>query len=159
MSFFPPNFRLRVPNFYCPHSPAPPSFAYFCRTPFHTRPRLRFCGIFCPLLRRVPSFLAGSFAVNLPPQARQFGCKSPFVRPPFFRLPAAPRFDGFCVSILAGSSLSVTSFRRFWYSFSGSRISSHTLSHRSVTSPPYLLHCCRKFLFSFVGVPVRPIAG
>ncbi len=33
------------------------------------------------------------------------------------------------------------------------------LSHRSVKLLPYLLHCCRKFFFFLVGVPVRLIAG
>ncbi len=72
------------------------------------------------------------------------GANRPFVRPPFFRLPTAPQFGGFHVSILAGSSRSITSFRRFRYLLAGSRISSHTSSHHSVMSLPHLLYGHRK---------------
>ncbi len=134
-------------NFYCLRGLAPPGFdfAYFCRTPFHTRPRLRFHTFSTTPRQRVSSFLAALFAANLPPHACQFGHKSPVRQTTIFHLPAAPRFGEFRVSILAGSSLSVTSFRWFRYSLAGSRISSCTSSHRSVTSLPYPLHCCRKF--------------
>ncbi len=139
----PPIFRLRVPNFYCLCGLAPPGFnvAYYCHTAFRTQPRFHFCGIFRPLLRRVPCFLATSFAANLPPHTRQFGRKSPICQATIF----PPAHCTLIWRVLCQHSCWLKFFRYVipvvpvlisWFEDSFTYV---------VTSLLYLLHCCRKF--------------
>ncbi len=120
-----------------------------------------FCDIFHPLLQWVSCFLAASFAANLPPRARQFGCKSPVCQTAVFS--TCLLHHDLVGSVSAFLLVQVISLHHS--GGSGTRwlvrgFLRGPSSPRSIKSLPYLLHCCRKFFsssseFRFVRLPDR----